>query len=145
VVVFAHYTYSIQQIEETFKKLKIKYGVLDGNTKDKGIWEKFQADEEMKGIAVQYKSGSEGIDLYEAPYMIFYEPTDTTRLLTQAMDRTHRYGLKVAANYWHLITKGTIEEVMYKRLEEGEDFNVQYLREIVKKGGFDYDTERSES
>jgi SNF2 family DNA or RNA helicase len=143
IVIFAHYTYSIEQIAKTMDKAKIPYMILNGNTKDKEIWKKFQESPDVKVFISQYKSGSEGIDLFAAPHMIFYEPTDTTRILTQATDRIHRIGLEEPANYYHLITKGTIEEIMYQRLEKGEDFNVQYLREVVKKGGFEYPKERS--
>jgi SNF2 family DNA or RNA helicase len=136
IVIFAQFTHSIEVISDLLTKKKIKHLILNGQTKDKDVWKKFQDDESIKIFIGQYQSAKEGIDLFSATHMIFFEPCMDTRTLTQATDRIHRIGVKSACSYYHLITEGTIEEVMYKRLERGEDFNVSYLRTVALKGGF---------
>jgi SNF2 family DNA or RNA helicase len=86
LVIFAQFKQSIKDIGELLTKKKIKYVTLDGDQKDKNIWRKFQADDKIKVIVVQYESGSAGIDLFSSSTMIFYEPTIRSNTLEQARD-----------------------------------------------------------
>lgn len=139
IVVFAHYTFSIEQIASVCNKLKVKYVILNGQTKDKKAWQKFQEDDSIKVFIGQYQSAREGIDLFASSHVVFYEPCLDTRTLYQASDRCHRIGQHNPVNYYHIITKGTIEEVIYKRLSLGEDLNTNYLRTVVEKGEFKHE------
>lgn len=136
IVIFANFTYSIETISDMLTKKKIKHVILNGQTKDKDVWKEFQNDETIKVFIGQYKSAKEAIDLFSATHMIFFEPCQDTRTLSQASDRIHRIGVQHPCSYYHLLTEGTIEETMYERLEKGEDFNIAYLREVAKKGRF---------
>lgn len=136
VVVFVHYTFSGKRVAEVCEKLKVPYIQLNGQTKDKRVWQKFQEDPNIKVFIGQYQSAREGIDLFASNQVIFYEPCLDTRTLYQASDRCHRIGQHNPVSYYHLITKGTIEETIYKRLAQGEDMNAQYLREIVERREF---------
>lgn len=139
VVIFANFKYSVAKIEAMLDKKKIKYVTLNGNTKDKKIWKRFQEEDDIKVFIGQYQSAREGIDLFASNKVIFFEPCQDTRTLHQAMDRCHRIGQTEPVSYYHLITKGTIEEVLYSRLEKGENLNSQYLRKVIERGGFDYE------
>jgi SNF2 family DNA or RNA helicase len=136
IVIFAHYTHSIDAIYKLCKKLKVKATILNGKTKDKNVWKDFQEDDSIKVFIGQYQSAREGIDLFASSHVVFYEPCLDTRTLYQASDRCHRIGQHNPVSYYHLITKGTIEEVIYKRLSLGENLNANYLKEIVEKGEF---------
>lgn len=136
VVIFYEFKHSFDVISKMLNKEKISYVAMNGETKDKDVWKKFQEDDTIKVFLGQYRSAKEGIDLFASTHMIFYEPCRDTRTLTQATDRIHRIGVQNSCSYYYLLTEGTIEEVIYKRLMDGEDFNIQYLREVAKKGGF---------
>lgn len=123
LVIFAEFKYSISKITELLKKMKIKHIILDGDQKDKKIWRKFQSDESIKIIIVQYKSGNAGIDLYASDTIIYYEPTIKSDYLSQSRDRIHRPGQKNVCSYVHLITKGTIETEIYRALVNYQDFD----------------------
>lgn len=133
LVIFAEFKYSIAKISELLKKLKIKYVVLDGDQKDKKIWRKFQDDEKIRVIVCQYQTANAGIDLYASDTIIYYEPTLRSQILEQSRDRIHRTGQVNKCSYIHLLTKGTIEERIYKALAGYSDFSdklfIEYFNE----------------
>lgn len=132
-VIFYQFTASCDVLCEQLTKKKIPFVTLNGKQKDKDIWRKFQEDDTIKVIVVQYQAGSSAIDLYAASYTIFYEPTDSSTILEQARARTHRNGQNHPCSYIFLLTKNSIEEDMYKKLAGYEDFNEKTYREVVKQ------------
>lgn len=131
LVIFAEFKYSIGKIAELLKKLKIKFVVLDGDQKDKTIWRKFQADPKIRVIVCQYQTASAGIDLFASDTIIYYEPTLRSNILEQSRDRIHRTGQKNKCSYIHLLTKGTIEEHIYKALAGYSDFSEKLFVEYM--------------
>ena len=133
LVIFAEFKYSISKIAELLKKLKIKYVVLDGDQKDKKIWRKFQEDKTIRVIVCQYQTANAGIDLFASDTIIYYEPTLRSQILEQSRDRIHRTGQVNKCSYIHLLTKGTIEERIYKALAGYSDFSdklfIEYFNE----------------
>ena len=131
VVIFAEFKHSIKQIETLLNKKKIKHVTLDGDQKDKTIWRKFQSDESIQAIVVQYQSGSAGIDLFASDTIIYYEPTLRSTTLEQSRDRIHRSGQTSKCSYIHLITKGTVEVAIYRALENYSDFSEKLFEEYM--------------
>lgn len=131
LVIFAEFKYSIGKIAELLDTLKIKFLVLDGDQKDKKIWRKFQADKKIRLIVCQYQTASAGIDLFASDTIIYYEPTLRSNILEQSRDRIHRTGQKNKCSYIHLITKGTIEEHIYKALAGYSDFSEKLFVEYM--------------
>jgi len=133
LVIFAEFKYSISKISELLEKLKIKYVVLDGDQKNKKIWRKFQEDSKIRVIVCQYQTANAGIDLYASDTIIYYEPTLRSQILEQSRDRIHRTGQVNKCSYIHLLTKGTIEERIYKALAGYSDFSdklfIEYFNE----------------
>jgi SNF2 family DNA or RNA helicase len=103
--------------------LKFKHVILDGEQKDKDVWKQFQSDESIKVIICQYQSGAQGIDLFAADTIIYYEPTLSSTTLEQSRDRIHRMGQTQKCSYIHFITKKSVEEDIYKALARYEDFS----------------------
>lgn len=133
IVIFAEFTYSLEQIHKLLDKKKIKYITLDGKQSNKLIWREFQSNEDIRIIVCQYRSANAGIDLYAASDMIFYEPTQSSTVIDQAMARIHRNGQTRNCSYYWLITKGTIEEDIYQRVTNGIDFNTEALSNFRRK------------
>ena len=131
IVIFAEFKYSIHKIEELLKKLKIKYVTLDGDQKDKTIWRKFQSDKSIRVFVGQYQSANAGIDLFSSDTIIYYEPTTRSVVLEQSRDRIHRTGQVNKCSYIHLLTKGTVEEHIYKSLSEYSDFSNKLFTEYM--------------
>lgn len=136
-VIFAHFKHSIKSISERLDKMKVKHLLLNGDQQDKEIWKVFQKDPSYKVIIVQYQTGSQGIDLFKADAIIYYEPTLSSSLNEQSRDRIHRIGQNMAVTYYYLLTEGTIEEKIYQTLKKGRDFSKEvlgdYIREEIEK------------
>ncbi len=136
LVIFCEYKYSIKQISELLDKLKIKHVILDGDQPNKLIWQDFQKEEEIRVIICQYQSGAQGIDLFASDTILYYEPTLSSTTLEQSRDRIHRIGQTSKCSYIHFITKGTVEEAIYKALEIYSDFSeklfTEYMTDFVR-------------
>ncbi len=135
-VVFCQFTHSIDKVSDTLGEMGVEHVVLDGRSPDKGVWRRFQSDESVRAIVVQYQTGSAGIDLYAADTCIFYEPTIKSDSAEQARDRIHRVGQRNVCSYYWLITEGTVEEDIHRALLNYEDFGealmTRYLDEYLK-------------
>lgn len=127
IVIFAEFTYSLEQIHKLLDKKKINYLTLDGRQSNKSIWKEFQSNEDIRIIVCQYRSANAGIDLFAASDMIFYEPTQSSTVVDQAMARIHRNGQTRNCSYYWLLTDKTVERDIYSRVVNGIDFNVQAL------------------
>lgn len=136
VVIFCEFKYSIKKVSELLSKRKVKYVILDGDQQDKTIWRKFQSDESIQAIIVQYQSGSAGIDLFASDTIIYYEPTLRSTTLEQSRDRIHRSGQTSKCSYLHLITTGTVEVAIYRSLKGFGDFSekmfIEYMDSYTK-------------
>lgn len=133
VVIFCDFKYSMESIDERLTKNKVKHIMLNGSTKNKNIWKDFQNDPSIQVIVIQYLTGNAGIDLFASSHMIFYEPNLSTTIIDQCRDRIHRIGTIHPCSYYWLITKGTIEEQIYKSLQNKSDFNASTLQRLVDK------------
>ena len=132
IVVFAEFKYSISKISELLKKMKIKHVILNGDQKDKTIWRKFQSNKDIRVIICQFQTACAGIDLFASDTIIYYEMPLSSTILEQSRDRIHRTGQKNKCSYYFLLTKGTVEEHIYKSLACYSDFSeklfTQYLQ-----------------
>lgn len=132
LVIFAHFKYSIRQIDKLLTKKKIKHVILDGEQKNKTIWRDFQNDPSIKIIVCQYQTANAGIDLFAASTIIYYEPTDRSVILEQSRDRIHRRGQTNKCQYIHLLTKGSVEIAMYNALSGFQDFNEKLFNDYME-------------
>ena len=131
-VVFYQFTDSCDALTEALTKAKIQHLTLNGAQKDKDIWRRFQDDEDIKVIVVQYQAGSTAIDLFASSYTIYLEPTNSSNIMEQSRARTHRNGQEEACGYVFLLTKDSVEEDMYAALQKHEDFSEEAYREIAR-------------
>ena len=131
LVIFCQFTDSIDAVCGVLDGEKVRYAVLDGRTKDKSVWKRFQTEASLQVIVCQYESANAGIDLYAADTMLFYEPTLSSNTLEQAKDRIHRIGQTSKCSYIHFITTGTIERAIYHALSGYRDFSKQLFEEYI--------------
>lgn len=132
LVIFAEFTASITQIKKVLQKNNVTYTTLDGSS-DKNNWRLFQQDESIQVIICQYMSGCQGIDLFAANTTLYYEPTLRSNVLEQSRDRIHRQGQRNVCSYIHFITKGTVEEQIYKALAGYSDFNQKLFTQYISE------------
>ena len=79
--------------------------------------DRFQNDESVRLIILNYKSGGVGLTLTAASNVLFVEFPWTAADCVQAEDRAHRNGQKNAVNCVYLLGQDTIDEYSYKLIQ----------------------------
>ena len=121
VVVFCHYIPSMDRVCGLLDKMKVRYVRFDASVRDP-VWQDFQKDVSIKVIVVQYQRGAEGIDLYSADCMVFYETTPSAYILEQAKARIMRKGQTKKCSYYYLYTPHrSLEEKSMRSVRAGMD------------------------
>ncbi len=90
--------------------------------KDRGdIVKDFQTNPETMVFLAQIDTAGLGITLTAADTCVYYSVNFNYAAYSQSLARIHRIGQKNACTYIHLITEGTIDEVVLKALAKKED------------------------
>ena len=120
VVVFALFSQSIRTICDALEHKGIRYLRFDSTVKEP-VWRDFQSDPEIKVFVTQASKGAEGIDLYSADTMIFFEPIPGAYNLEQAKARIMRKGQTKPCMYYYLFSPDTIEVNRLNTVRSGVD------------------------
>ncbi|MCI8625766.1 MAG: DEAD/DEAH box helicase [Lachnospiraceae bacterium] len=120
ILVFSQFTSMLGLIEEELREEGIDYFYLDGSTplEKRNSDVKLFNDGQGKVYLISLKAGGTGLNLTGADMVIHYDPWWNPAVEEQATDRVYRIGQKNIVNVMKLITKGTIEEKIYKLQEK---------------------------
>lgn len=131
VVVYCQYTPSVDAVCGLLDRSKIPYRRFDSAEKQP-VWIEFQNDPSIKVIVVQYQR-SEGLDLFSADTMVFYEPTPIAHTLEQAKARIMRKGQTKKCSYYYLYVPDTLEEKSMRSVRKGVDVSRRMLDEWAEE------------
>ena len=134
VVIFYQFTASKDRIKEICEQNGRKVVEVNGSS-EKGSWEKFQYGDATACIA-QYKSGGPGLDLFASHTVIFFEPTLSALLYSQARGRVYRTGQTHTTLYYILCTPGTVEQKAWNTVRNGEDVSSKMLDQWAREEQF---------
>ena len=70
-----------------------------------------------------------GINLQKCNKIIYFSLTLSSELFEQSKKRTHRIGQDKTCFYWYLITEKSIDENIYKTLQERRDYTDELFKE----------------
>lgn len=132
VVVFARFTYELQEIQRIAKKYKFAYGEISGNDKS-GLDSKSEFNEQYGLLGVQIQSGGVGISLVKASICVFYSKDFSLSSYQQAEKRTHRPGQKNKVKFYHFVAPNTIDERIQSSLESKETVVEWYTRQARER------------
>lgn len=121
ILLFSGYTSMFDLIEKEFKKEKIRYFKLTGQTKVSQrieLVDQFNEDPDIKVFLISLKAGGTGLNLTGADMVIHYDPWWNLSAENQATDRAYRIGQKNNVQVYKLITKNSIEEKIYELQEK---------------------------
>ncbi|HHV11169.1 MAG TPA: DEAD/DEAH box helicase [Clostridiales bacterium] len=116
ILVFSQFTSMLRIIEGELKELDISYFYLEGSTPTEernDFVKRFNAGE-GKVFLISLKAGGTGLNLTGADTVIHYDPWWNPAVEDQATDRAYRIGQQNKVHVMKLITKGTIEEKIFK-------------------------------
>ena len=99
---------------------------------------KFEDYDTLKGktTLVQIQAGGAGIELQYNTEVIFFSPTWSYQDYSQALGRAYRIGQKNKVTVYKYIGNKTIEERVYARLDEKQDFAEKLLIDEDLGGSF---------
>jgi len=116
ILVFSQFTSMLEIIRNALDELKYEYFYMEGSTKvaeRNDYVKRFNAGEGQLFL-ISLKAGGTGLNLVGADTVIHFDPWWNPAVEDQATDRAHRIGQKNSVQVIKLITKGTIEEKIYK-------------------------------
>lgn len=116
ILVFSQFTSMLSIIEAELHKENIGCFYLAGSTKvqDRNDYVKRFNQGEGEVFLISLKAGGTGLNLTGADTVIHYDPWWNPAVEDQATDRAYRIGQMKSVHVIKLITKGTIEEKIYK-------------------------------
>ena len=127
VVIFSRFTRDIDLIRGTLAGLGRTCAVLDGRINQLSGWQRGEFDD----IAIQIRAGGAGVDLTRAAYCVYYTQTHSLGDYDQSLARLDRPGQTRPVTYYHLVSKGTIDEQIYAALQNKRDV-VEFILEGIK-------------
>lgn len=116
ILVFSQFTSMLDILKETLSNLGYSYFCLEGETKleqRNDYVKRFNAGE-CQIFLISLKAGGTGLNLTGADTVIHFDPWWNPAVEEQATDRAHRIGQLKSVQVIKLITKGTIEEKIFK-------------------------------
>jgi SNF2 family DNA or RNA helicase len=137
VLVWAVWKENYKQIRELCEELKIGLVEVHGEISPKGkeeAVERFYSDSSVRVFLGHPGSGGIGINLVNAPYSIFYSRTFSLEHSLQAEARNHRGGSEIHDKITRidLVSEGTIDEEVVKRLHQKEELSGALLKNLVQ-------------
>ncbi len=116
ILIFSQFTSMLQIIATELRKQDVEYYYLEGSTpvEERARYVKEFNEGQRKVFLISLKAGGTGLNLTGADTVIHYDPWWNPAVEEQATDRVYRIGQKNSVHVIKLLTKGTIEEKIYK-------------------------------
>lgn len=116
LIVFCYLREVVMALKQEFKDAVTVTGDDSPHAKQYAV-DRFQNDDKVKLIILNYKSGGVGLTLTAACNVLFVEFPYTYADCCQAEDRAHRNGQKNAVNCVYLLGRDTIDEYFYNLIQ----------------------------
>jgi SWI/SNF-related matrix-associated actin-dependent regulator of chromatin subfamily A containing DEAD/H box 1 len=116
-LVFSQFTLVLNILDYVMETLRIRFFRLDGSTKveeRQDMIDEFYTDTDITVFMLSTKAGGTGINLACANKVIIFDMSFNPQDDIQAENRAHRVGTTRDVEVIRLVTKGTIEEQIYK-------------------------------
>lgn len=136
-VTFFNWRHQRMELEKQFKTRGISYEVIDGTVdqrKRPGIVADYQAGR-YQTLLVNYKTGAHGLTLTRGTTSIIVSPIYEPNYFKQTIHRIYRGGQTEVTNTLLVCAKGTVEELVYEKLQAGTLRMQDFLR-LVQQAKF---------
>ena len=132
ILVFSQFRTMLDIIKERFDGKGIQHMYLNGSTpmERRGEMVKDFNNGEGDVFLISLKAGGTGLNLTGADMVIHFDPWWNPAVEDQATDRAYRIGQENTVQVMRLITKGTIEEKIFKLQEKKREM----IDMVIKEG-----------
>ena len=123
VLIFSQFTTMLDLLREALNEAEYSYFYLSGATKAaerQDYVKRFNAGEGDLFL-ISLKAGGTGLNLTGADTVIHFDPWWNPAVEDQASDRAHRIGQEKNVHVIKLLTKGTIEEKIFRLQQKKQD------------------------
>lgn len=139
VIVWCAFEHEISICENVCKKIGVKYELLTGAQNQQGkdtAIRSFRGNSDIRTIIANRRAGGTGVNLTEASYSIVFGRTFSLGDELQSEARNYRAGSERHASITkiNLCAKGTIDELVLKRLQEKQDLSnriIDFVKEVL--------------
>ncbi len=123
VLVFSQFTSMLELLQEALTEAEIPFYYLHGGTKPEQRLEDVKSfnNGERPVFLISLKAGGTGLNLTGADTVIHFDPWWNPAVEDQASDRAHRIGQTKNVHVIRLLTKGTIEEKIFRLQQKKQD------------------------
>lgn len=128
VVVFTMFKPDMVAVRQACETSGRSFAEISGAANQIKEWKRGEADV----LGVQIKTGSEGLDLTRAHYVIYYSLTPSLAFYKQSRKRVHRPGQTKRTKFIHLVAGATVDGEIMKALAERQDV----IRHLLTIGFF---------
>lgn len=128
LIVFYNFNGERNEIVEMCEKLERPVSIVAGDLKDLSAYE----NKENSVTLIQYQAGAMGLNLQKSNKIVYFTPPLSSELFEQSKKRTHRIGQNRSCFYYYLTVKSSVEEKIYKTLEERRDYTDKLFEEDEK-------------
>ncbi|TPX08918.1 uncharacterized protein E0L32_009622 [Thyridium curvatum] len=121
VLVFTRFSTVIKIFHECFATAGISYLALEGETsvgERQGLIDEFNSNEDISVFALTTGAGGTGINLTAANKVIIFDQSINPQDDVQAENRAHRLGQEREVEIVRLVTRDSIEELIYKACQK---------------------------
>lgn len=126
LLVFYNFTSELERMKQTCNQLRrsVSFSFVNGEIKDLTAYNCYQDSITF----VQYQAGAMGLNLQLANKIVYFSPPLSSELFEQSKKRIHRIGQARPCFYYLMICKGSVEEKIYKALEQRKDYTEELFR-----------------
>lgn len=125
LIVFYNFNDELAELVELAKDDDRPLSFVNGEKRDLTAYE----NESNSVTFIQYKAGSMGLNLQKANKIIYFSPPLSANDYAQSQKRIHRLGQTGTCFYYKMITKGSVEEKIYKCLDRGVDYELRLFED----------------
>lgn len=126
LIVFYNFNDELTELVELAKDDNRPMSFVNGSKRDLTAYE----NESNSVTFIQYRAGSMGLNLQKANKIIYFTPPLSANDYAQSQKRIHRLGQTGTCFYYKMITKGSVEEKIYKALDRGVDYELRLFEEV---------------
>lgn len=125
LIVFYNFNRELEQLKNIADELDRPISIINGREKDLEAYE----NEDNSVTLIQYQAGAMGLNLQKADKIVYFSLPERSELFEQSKKRIHRIGQTRPCTYFIMLTRGSIDEHIYRALEQKRDYTDELFRE----------------
>lgn len=125
LIIFYNFNNELSKLKIICENMDKPISVVNGYEKDLKAYE----NEGNSVTLIQYQAGAMGLNLQKANKIIYFSLPLSSELLEQSKKRTHRIGQEKTCFYYYLISRNSLDEKIYKVLEERRNYTNKLFEE----------------